>query len=294
MGEAVAELRRTYPDMSPSALRFFEREGLIDPLRSPGGHRLFRPSDIERVRQIKIWQARRMSLAEIRARLDAADRLVAPAQLSRAFFEQATRGDLAAAARSVLTADELGVPIGRIFAEVLTPALQEVGERWAHGSLIVGQEHEISEATRDLVAELTLRHASSDPARPAIVAACVAGEHHDLGLRMITGLLRARGLGVHLLGADIAPRYLVEAVQLRRPALVLLSASLPARLEQLEAAIHAMRNQGIHTSVAAGGQACHTHRDAVRAMGAEVPTADDLESLADRIVALVETTPPRI
>src|SRR6478672_7593702 len=166
IGRAVAELRRSYPEVSISSLRFLEREGLIDPIRTPGGHRLFRPSDIERIHRIKEWQERRLSLAEIRERLEAADNLVALTALCQAFLEHATQGEPAAAIQPILTADELGVPISQIFAVVLTPALFEVGERWAAGTLQVGQEHEISELARNLIAELTLRHSHVSPDQP--------------------------------------------------------------------------------------------------------------------------------
>lgn len=288
IGQVVADMRRTYPDVSVSSLRYLEREGLIDPIRTPGGHRLFRSSDIDRVRQIKEWQSQRMSLADIRDLLAKSDALASPTRLAQEFLAHALQGDLAAATRSILTADELGVPIGKLFAEVLTPTLYEVGERWSAGTLSVGQEHEISELARDLIAELTLRHARSDSDQPIILAASVAGERHDLGLRMMAGLLRMRGLDVHVLGADVASRFLVESVELRRPALVLLSATLPSRLDQVRATINELRARDVRTRVIAGGQGCYAYPETLRALGADVPIADCLEDLIDQIVALTD------
>src|SRR5680860_77152 len=73
IGEAVAKLRSDYPDMSHSALRFLQREGLVDPVRTAGGHRLFTHGDLDRIRRIKRWQRHRLSLAEIRQRLEHID-----------------------------------------------------------------------------------------------------------------------------------------------------------------------------------------------------------------------------
>src|SRR3712207_9189030 len=78
IGSVVAELRRSYPDVSHSSLRFLEREGLITAVRTPGGHRLYRPADVERIRQVKGGQAQRVSLDEIRQRLPAVAPLPAP------------------------------------------------------------------------------------------------------------------------------------------------------------------------------------------------------------------------
>lgn len=288
ISQAVAELRRTHPDVSASSLRFLERVGLLRPIRTAGGHRLYRPGDIARVRRIKEWQKRRLSLDEIRERLAAADRLV-PASLCQTFLDQARRGDLAAAAQGILAADELGMSLESTFGEVLAPALIEVGEQWCAGALQIGQEHEISSLTSDLIAELTFRHAGGGPDHPAVVAACVADERHDLGLRIVTGLLRMAGVRVHFLGANVAPEILRESIALRRPAVVLLSATMPAHLGQIERAIEALGPEGDRPAVVAGGQACFARPEAVRALGAVVPVGPQPSAQIAEIVALIGT-----
>src|ERR687894_1819635 len=75
IGSVVTELQRSYPDVSHSSLRFLEREGLITSIRTPGGHRLYSRADVERIRQIKTWQAQRLSPDQIRQRLAELDRL---------------------------------------------------------------------------------------------------------------------------------------------------------------------------------------------------------------------------
>jgi methanogenic corrinoid protein MtbC1 len=277
IGRVVEELRRAYPDVSHSSLRFLEREGLVVPHRTPGGHRLYARHDLDRLRQVKAWQAQRLSLQEIRQRLAALRDLGAPGAVAERFLAAALAGDPAGAARVVREADELGMGLARLFGEVLRPALYAVGDRWARGEVPVGQEKEVSELARDLIAELARRHADPEPRGPTVVAACVAGERHDLGLRMVAGLLRERGWRVHFLGADVDPRFLLEAVRLRRPAVVLLSATTAARLPDVAAAVAALRADGTTGAVpvvVGGGQAVAAHAAAVRAWGA-VPAGDD-------------------
>jgi methanogenic corrinoid protein MtbC1 len=282
----VEQLSRSYPDVTHSSLRFLEREGLIAPVRTPGGHRLFTPGDVDRLRQIKTWQAQRLSLAEIRQRLAALPGLGSPDVVADRFLAAALAGDLAGAARVVREADEAGMGLARLFGDVLRPALYEVGARWARGEVPVGQEKEVSELARDLIAELARRHADPEPRGPTVVVACVAGERHDLGLRMVAGLLRERGWRVHFLGADVDPRFLLEAVQMRQPAVVLLSATTAARLPAVAAAIAAVRADGTTGAVpvvVGGGQAVEAHADALRAWGA-VPAGDDgLDTVLDAL-----------
>lgn len=66
IGEVVALLRPDY-DISESNLRFWEKQGLLEPQRTPGGHRLYSGADIARIKLIKRMQStRHMPLAAIK------------------------------------------------------------------------------------------------------------------------------------------------------------------------------------------------------------------------------------
>jgi MerR family transcriptional regulator, light-induced transcriptional regulator len=292
IGAVVAQIHDVYPDVTHSSLRFLEREGLLTSTRSPGGHRLFSPADVERIRQIKSWQAQRLTLDEIRQRLLELDRLPAPAALAESFLQQALSGDLAAAYRTVIAADDVGLPLARLFGEVLQPALTELGDRWQRGELLVAQEKEVSELARDLIADLSLRHARSAPDGPPLVAACVEGERHELGLRMICGLFRAEGWSVHYLGADVAPRFVLQAVQLHRPAVILLSAkrapSLPAVKETIDVLAAELGTEHL-PPIVVGGQVAIEEPRALRAWGA-IPVTSTHPAAA--VTAVTEVLQP--
>ena len=286
IGQVVALLQASYPDVTHSSLRFLEREGLIKSTRTPGGHRLYSTADVERIRQIKTWQGQRFSLDQIRQQLLDLDHLPTPETLAESFLRQALDGNLAGAYQTIIRADDLGLPLTRLFGEVLQPALTELGQRWQHGQLLVAQEKEVSELARDLIADLSLRHARTPTDGPALVAACVEGERHELGLRMICGLLRAEGWAVHYLGADVAPRFLLEAVQLHRPAVILLSAKLVQNLSAVEDAVNVL-TAGLapeHPApVVVGGRVAVEHSEAIRTLGA-IPVIDEHPAAALTVV----------
>jgi MerR family transcriptional regulator, light-induced transcriptional regulator len=287
IGSVVSELQRSYPDVSHSSLRFLEREGLITSIRTRGGHRLYSRTDIERIRQIKTWQAQRLSLDQIRQRLAELDRLPASAAMTESFLSQALDGNLTGAYQTIIRADDLGMPLARLFGEVLQPALTELGHRWAHGELLVAQEKEVSELARDLIADLSLRHARMPADGPVVVAACVEGERHELGLRMVCGLLRSEGWAVHYLGADVAPRFLLEAVRLHRPVVILLSAKLAPNLTAVKDAVDFL-TAGLAPErlppVVVGGRVATEHPQAIRALGA-IPVIEEHPAGALTVVA---------
>jgi MerR family transcriptional regulator, light-induced transcriptional regulator len=287
IGSVVSDLQRSYPDVSHSSLRFLEREGLITSIRTRGGHRLYSRTDIDRIRQIKVWQAQRLSLDQIRQRLADLGRLPPPSALTEMFLSRALDGDLASAYQTIIAADDVGMPLTRLFGEVLQPALTELGRRWEHGELLVAQEKEVSELARDLIADLSLRHAHISSNARALVAACVEGERHELGLRIVCGLFRAEGWVVHYLGADVAPRFLLEAVQLHRPAVVLLSAKRALNLPAVKDAVDVLmvRLDPEHPPpVVVGGRVAVEHSEAIRTLGA-IPVIEEHPAAALTVVA---------
>ncbi len=59
ISETLAQLQTEFPDLTLSSLRFLEKEGLLQPERTPGGHRLYSDEDIARIRLIKRFQSQR-------------------------------------------------------------------------------------------------------------------------------------------------------------------------------------------------------------------------------------------
>jgi methanogenic corrinoid protein MtbC1 len=291
IGDAVRSLQSVYPDVSHSSLRFLEREGLLQPVRTAGGHRLYRERDLDRVRMIKAWQAEHRSLGDIRERLARLDALPAPSELSRRFLDLALAGDGLAAAREVLLADELGVPLVALFDEVLRPALYEVGIGWEHGALSVAQEHETTELARDVVAELALRHARPPRGTQSLVAACVAGEVHDIGLRMVSGVLRERGASIHFLGADVDAVFLTETVLRRKPDAVMLSITSAEHVPALRVTVNVLRQVSLPFAsprIVIGGQA-PVREDEFAGTGVTIVRDQSLGRIVEHIL---DTAPP--
>ena len=287
IGEAVAELQRVYPDVTHSSLRFLERDGFVEPERTPGGHRQYRRKDINRVRMIKDWQAERLTLEEIRERLQRLESMPKPENLWPRFLDLALKGQFQQAAAIILGADEVGMPLVTIFQDILTPALIEVGRRWATNELKVGEEHEVTELCRDLISELTMRHMGRAAEGPVVLVAAVEAEMHDLGLRMVCGLLRQRGARVHFLGSNVPTPFLLESVILRRPDIVLLSVTLEEHRPSLEQAIEALRRElpgGVSPVVVIGGQGGVNAADAFTGPETNVMQPGGLSTAVDEII----------
>jgi DNA-binding transcriptional MerR regulator/quercetin dioxygenase-like cupin family protein len=70
---SIGEVARI-TELSISAMRLLEREGLVRPARTPGGHRVYSDADVERLRHIRLLRrVDRLNAAAIRRELGAAD-----------------------------------------------------------------------------------------------------------------------------------------------------------------------------------------------------------------------------
>jgi len=276
IGAAVDFLRDRYPEVSHSSLRFLEREGLLSSTRTAGGHRLYAASDLDRVLLIKNWQHQGRSLDEIRGLLEELSQLPDPARLGQEFLNLGLASQLEQAGQLILRADRVGMDPEVTFFDILEPALVRLGEQWAAGTASVHQEKEISVLCRELVTEITLRHAPDFPSDQLFISACVPGERHEIGMCMVNGLLRQRGHRVRYLGPDVATVFLIGAIEANTPKAVLLSSSVeesfPGCLESV-AAVNEHWPGGRPPLVIVGGEMAARHAQGLVDLGA-VPVRD--------------------
>jgi MerR family transcriptional regulator, light-induced transcriptional regulator len=249
----IGELSRRL-GVSADRLRAWERRyQLLRPVRTSGGFRLYSRGDEQRVRVMQHHLAAGLSAAEAaRAALGAE----VPTPAARAIGVPDLRRELAQAL-SAFDAIRAHSLIDRLLAElgaddaicdVLLPLLHDVGEAWARADLDVGQEHFASRLIEARL--LALLRGSDRGSGPMALLACAPGELHTLGLIGFGIALRTRGWRITYLGADTPIPSLRRACDDLGPALVVLSAAMPAHVASIEAQL---RDLGATVPLALGG-----------------------------------------
>jgi methanogenic corrinoid protein MtbC1 len=156
------------------------------------------------------------------------------------------------------------LPAERAFADVLTPALVEVGEAWRAGRLNVAEEHSFSSKIRGRLEQLL---ADERPAiRGTAVLACAPREQHELGLMMLAIGLRADGWRVEYLGAATPPRDALDFAERVGARLVCFSASRDQAASALATALRKV-DTSEPPAIAIGGTAADPRL--CRALGVE-------------------------
>jgi MerR family transcriptional regulator, light-induced transcriptional regulator len=117
-----------------------------------------------------------------------------------------------------------GVSPVELCDELLAPALHRIGEEWASGANTVADEHRATAICERLLARLPARRTR---VRGTVVVAAPAGEHHALPAHMAAIALRYDGWRVHDLSTDVPSGDLAAFLQRERPALLVLSTTMP-------------------------------------------------------------------
>jgi DNA-binding transcriptional MerR regulator len=239
----IGELSRRL-GVSDHVLRAWEsRYGLLRPVRSAGGFRLYSEADESRVRQMQAHLARGLSAAEAaRAVLGEDSRAGAgPGRAAGPHPAAPAPGELPGALRQALDAfdepaaqaaldrlmSDLSLPA--VLRDVVLPYLTELGERWESGTASIAQEHFASNLIRGRLAGLARGWGNGHG--PRAVLACPPGELHDLALMVFGIMLNRNGWRIDYLGMNTPVEDLTRTVDARHPDLVILAATLPQNLE---------------------------------------------------------------
>ena len=217
--------------VSPELLRAWERRyGLLQPVRSQGGFRLYTADDAERVRRMRRGLEEGLSAAE------AARRALTEVRPVEGLLDDARRRLLAAvsvydeaAMHAVVDEALAGFALETVLGELILPALRELGERWQLGELEVAQEHFASNLVRERL--LGLARLWGRGVGPLAILSCAPGERHDIGLIAFGLLLRSHGWRILFLGADTPVETLERAVASNPARLVVVASADAPRLE---------------------------------------------------------------
>ncbi|MDY6948010.1 MAG: MerR family transcriptional regulator [Pseudomonadota bacterium] len=218
----------TLTGVNAITLRAWERRyGILKPLRTDGGHRLYGREHIDLVNRIAALLARGMSIGQVARSLSAPagsrpaaradrwkiyrDRIVAAV----ARFDDAELEEAYAAALAVH-------PVETVTQRLLLPVLELLGRRWQTGEGSVAEEHFFSVFVRDKLGA-RLHHRPRAMRGPRILAACLPEEQHEIGLLVFTLAALDRGIRVVLLAARTPLQELPMAARRAQCAAVVLS-----------------------------------------------------------------------
>ena len=191
-------------------------------------------------------------------------------ETARAYTDALVAGDGASARKLVRDKAALGTPPGDILLHVIEPAQVEIGRLWQVNRIDVAQEHFATSVSQEMMSELTGRLAPHGETG-TLVAACVEGELHDTGLRVVNALLQMSGWNSHYLGANTPKAAIHKAVRRVKPEVLALSVTTPYLTWRLADVIADLRSdpETAGVKVLVGGYPFHVSPSLAKWIGAD-------------------------
>ncbi len=165
------------------------------------------------------------------------------------------RGDADGAPSLVDALVERGIAPAAVIAEVLTPAIQSLGDAFGRGEVFLPQLMVAAQAMKAAVerAKTHLPAAEAAVNEGTVVFATVKGDIHSIGKDICVSLLESQGFRVHDLGVDVpAERVVGHAVDNDAQA-VCLSALMTTTLPAMQATVEAVHSSASDAAVFVGG-----------------------------------------
>lgn len=223
----------TLTGLSPHTIRVWEkRYGFPEAVRLPSGHRRYTRAQVRRLQAAAELVAlghrpgKVLKLSE-----EAMDSLLQEERQSHQAHDSKEVEKILVAApptlRILLDRQVQEHGMRRTVHDFLVPLIQRIGQAWAANEIDIHREHLMSEAIQDVLrsARLQVQRSHVEERPVDLVLATLPGEHHGLGLQMLSLLAVLNDSNPLLLGIDLPIREMVEAVSEHAGAALALSVS---------------------------------------------------------------------
>jgi methanogenic corrinoid protein MtbC1 len=142
-----------------------------------------------------------------------------------------------------------------IYLEVIAPALVAIGDSWCSGEIGVGDEHLATQIVIEQMDRLRSLFVTPEARSPyRVLVACIEGEQHFIGARMVADLCLLKGWAVDFLGANTPTTAVVEMAKRRNAHLVALSVTMEQGMTHVQRLLDELAALSPAPNVVLGGQ----------------------------------------
>jgi methanogenic corrinoid protein MtbC1 len=203
-------------------------------------------------------------------------------ELARQYLELLLQGRRTEASDLILGEVRSGMPVKDVYLHVFQPAQYEVGRLWQCNRISVAQEHYCTALTQLIMSQLYSRIFSHEKGNFRLVAACVGGELHEIGIRMVADFFEMDGWDTYYLGTGASTEQVLKAIQERQADLFCVSATMTFHLDLVVPLVRAARasNPSEKLKIMVGGAPFIKAPELWRQIGADGTAADAQEAVA--------------
>lgn len=201
--------------------------------------------------------------------------------LARKYLNALLRGERHIASRLILDAVGGGASVREIYLHVFQRCQHEIGRLWQLNLLSVAQEHYCTAATQLVMSQLYPHVFAAQQNGRTLVATSVAGELHEIGIRMVCDFFEMEGWNTFYLGANAPASSILETLAEREADLLAISATITPHVRAVGELIEAVRSsagaQGVKVMV--GGHPFNIAPDLWQTIGADAFARDAMQAV---------------
>jgi MerR family transcriptional regulator, light-induced transcriptional regulator len=209
--------------------------------------------------------------------------------LARQVLDELLLGNRHVASHLIHDAVQRGESVKSIYIQVFQRTQREIGRLWQTNEISVAQEHFCTAATQMIMSQLYPYIFTGERKGRRMVVACVGGELHEIGARMVADFFEMNGWDTYFLGANTPPESILRTVDERRADILALSATMLFHVSQVADIIHDLRSSASNqTRVLVGGYPFNLSPNLWRKVGADgyAPDAETAVAEAERVMAM--------
>ena len=203
--------------------------------------------------------------------------MVSPRSAPEEAFEAALlAGDQREALAVVNRYIDSGHDLIDVEVQVIQAAMYRIGEKWQLNQVTVAQEHIATAIVQWVMTAALLRSTPLQLLGKRVLLACVAGNRHTIGLRMVANSFQLAGWDIQYLGADVPTPSLIGQIAEWSPDLVGLSLSFAHQIRVVKDIISQLGSRfgPGRPSVIIGGLAINRFDRLVELVGADAYGVD--------------------
>jgi len=203
-------------------------------------------------------------------------------QLAGDYLQALLRGERHVASRMILDAVEGGVSVKEVYLRVFQPCQHEIGRLWQMNRLSVAEEHYCTAATQLVMSQLYPLLFGHRKNGRTLVATCVSGDLHEIGVRMVSDFFEIEGWSTFYLGANVPAASVIRTLRDRKADVLAVSATMTFHVRAVSDLIAEVRasDVGDRVKILVGGYPFVLAPDLWRSIGADAMARDAEESVA--------------
>ncbi|MEI7434801.1 MAG: cobalamin-dependent protein [Methanomicrobiales archaeon] len=214
-------------------------------------------------------------------------------QVANEYLTLLLHGDRAKAHDLVMDLVNSGTPVRDVYLLIFQPVLRETGRLWQMQEISVAQEHYITASTQQILAQFYHLFIAGNKKivkrGRTVIAACVSGELHEVGMRIVADFLEMDGWDTYYIGSNSPSNSVIQAVRERKVSIVAISSTMSFHIPQVYSLIKALRSSPDTKEVAIiiGGYPFNIMPDLWKKVEADAyaPSAEAAVSLADWLIS---------